>query len=206
MQEGIFISYRREGGSTFSSILYSELCKFFAAENIFKDVNTLTPGSNFKKEIEIALDKSSIFLLLVDKNWLQLQNEKGEKKLFSKNDFVRNEIAMAIEKNLEIIPVLFENGTMPAEKELPLTVRSLCNKHAFTIHVESVISDLKLLIEYIRSKKKFLFDEKSLTGSYERLFKDPTGTIKKGWKQNADIIKKDLNYLKGFLGKFKNKE
>jgi hypothetical protein len=206
MQEGIFISYRREGGSTFSSILYSELCKFFAAENIFKDVNTLTPGSNFKKEIESALDKSSIVLLLIDKHWSQLQNDKGEKKIFSKNDFVRYEIAVALEKNLEIIPVLFENGGMPAEKELPLALRPLCSKHAFTIHVESVIKDVKLLIEYIRSKKKFLFDEKSFTGSYERLLKDPAGTIKKGWKQNAEIIKKDFNYLKGFLGKFKNKE
>src|SRR5215207_3233802 len=111
-QEGIFISYRRDGSSTFSSILYYELCKYFSPEIIFKDAVTLKPGTDFKKEIEYALERSSILLVLLDRNWAQIKNDQGEKRLFEENDFVRHEIRVALEKSMEIIPVLFENGRM----------------------------------------------------------------------------------------------
>src|SRR5687768_2346752 len=202
-QEGIFISYRRDGSSTFSSILYYELCKYFSANIIFKDAVTLKPGTDFKKEIEQALDRSSILLVLLDKNWAQLKNNNGEIRLFEENDFVRQEIRTAIEKNLEIIPVLFENGHMPDANALPADLQAFCNKQAFIIHVDSVMQDIAELIQYIRSKKRFLYDEKSITGAYERIIKDPIGSIKKGFQENANMFKKDFNYLKKFIGKYK---
>ncbi len=205
MKEGIFISYRREGGSTFAGVLYSELCEHFAAENIFKDVNTLKPGSNFKKEIEIALECSSVFLVLIDNDWVLLKNEKGNRKLFAENDFVRHEIKIALERNLEIIPVLFENGSMPLESELPKILQPLRSKQSFTIHPKSVTDDIPELIEYISSKKKYKYEENTITGSYERLWKDPTTTLKSGWKIAIDRYKKDFTYFKGFLKKHKKK-
>jgi hypothetical protein len=48
-----------------------------------------------------------------------------------------------------------------------------------------------------------LYDEKSITGAYERIIKDPIGTIKKGLQENANTFKKDFNYLKKFIGKYK---
>ncbi len=202
-QEGIFISYRRDGSSTFSSILYHELCKYFSADILFKDAVTLRPGTDFKKEIGYALEHSSIMLVLLDRNWAQLKNEQGEKRLFEENDFVRYEIRIALEQNMEIIPVLFENGRMPGEKELPPDLQALANKQAYNIRVDSVMDDIAGLIQYIRSKKRFLYDEKSITGAYERIIKDPIGTIKKGWQANANVFKKDFNYLKNFIGKYK---
>ncbi len=202
-QEGIFISYRRDGSSTFSSILYYELCKYFSSEVIFKDAVTLKPGTDFKKEIEHALDRSSILLVLLDKNWAQLKNDNGEIRLFEENDFVRQEIRTALEKNIEIIPVLFENGRMPGANELPADIQAFCNKQAFTIRVDSVMQDIEGLIQYIRSQKRFLYDEKSITGAYERMIKDPIGSIKKGLQENANTFKKDFNYLKKFIGKYK---
>jgi hypothetical protein len=202
-QEGIFISYRRDGSSTFSSILYYELCKYFSAEIIFKDAVTLKAGTDFKKEIEQALDRSSILLVLLDKNWAQLKNNNGEIRLFEENDFVRQEIRTAIEKNIEIIPVLFENARMPDANELPVDIQAFCNKQALTIHIDSVMQDIAGLIQYIRSKKRFLYDEKSITGAYERIIKDPIGIIKKGLQENANMFKKDFSYLKKFIGKYK---
>jgi hypothetical protein len=202
-QEGIFISYRRDGSSTFSSILYYELCKFFSPEFIFKDIYSLKPGSNFKMEIEAGIERSFLMLVLIDKSWVHLKNENGEERIFLENDFVHHEIKMAIDNNLEIIPVLFENGKMPEEKELPGSLQPLCSKQAFIIRVDSVMQDIASLVEYIRSKKRFYFDEQSITGAYERLLKDPIGTVKKSWKQNVTTFKKDFNYLRKFIGKYK---
>lgn len=202
-QEGIFISYRRDGSSTFSSILYYELCKFFSSEFIFKDIYALKPGSDFKKEVEAGIVRSFLLLVLIDRSWPYLKNENGELRIFLENDFVRHEIKMAIERNLEIIPVLFENGKMPEEKELPEDIQPLGCKQAFTIRAESVVQDIAALVEHIRAKKRFNFDEQSITGTYERLFKDPVGTVKKGWMKNLNTFKKDFNYLKKFIGKYK---
>src|SRR5215203_1100643 len=202
-QEGIFISYRRDGSSTFSSILYYELCKYFSAGIVFKDAVTLKPGTDFKKEIDQALDHSAILLVLLDRNWPKLKNENGEKRLFEENDYVRHEIRTALEKNIEIIPVLFENGRMPAVNELPADMHEFCSKQAFTIHVDSVMQDIEGLMQYIRSRKRFFYDEKSITGAYERMIKDPVGSIKKGFQENANMFKRDFNYLKKFIGKYK---
>ncbi len=92
---------------------------------------------------------------------------------------------------------------MPAENELPADILTFANKQAFTVRVDSVMGDIAGLIQYIRSKKRFLYDEKSITGAYERIIKDPLGTIKKGWQANANVFKKDFNYLKNFIGKYK---
>jgi len=206
MKEGIFISYRREGSSTFAAILYSELCKHFVSKNIFKDINTLKPGTNFKAEIEAALENSSVLLVLIDRNWSQLKNEKGIKRIFEENDFVRHEVKLAIEKNIEIIPVLFENGNMPSLKDLPKILRPLTGKQAFTIHAETVTEDIKALIEVVKSKKKFFFDGGTITGAYERLIKDPVGTIKTGWKDQSERYKKDFLNLKGLIKSYKKKD
>jgi hypothetical protein len=154
-------------------------------------------------EIEAGIERSFLMLVLIDKSWVHLKNENGEERIFLENDFVHHEIKMAIDNNLEIIPVLFENGKMPEEKELPGSLQPLCSKQAFIIRVDSVMQDIASLVEYIRSKKRFYFDEQSITGAYERLLKDPIGTVKKSWKQNVTTFKKDFNYLRKFIGKYK---
>ena len=203
INEGIFISYRRDGGSTFAGILYYELCRHFTSGLVFKDVNTLKPGSDYKKEIKDAIAKSAVLLVLIDKNWAYLKNENGDRKITDSKDLVRTEIKESLRANVEVIPVLFENGVMPANNELPKDITALCDKNAFIVHPESVVKDINLLVGHIKSSRKYLFDEKTISGSYERLFKDPITTIKNSWAQNAEVLKKDLNYLKGFLNRKK---
>jgi len=206
IRDGIFISYRREGGSTFAGILYFALCKLFASERVFKDANTLTPGSEFTKEIDTALDRALVCLVLIDKHWVQLKNEKGNTRITLDNDLVRYEIRTALQNNVMVIPVLFEGGLMPRENELPDDIRPLCGKQAIAIHPESVMQDIAALIEYIQSKMTFLFDEQSVIGTYERLIKAPVATIKDSLTKTVDGYKRDFNYLKGFVRKYRKKK
>lgn len=206
MKDGIFISYRREGGSLISSVLYDALKKYFFAANVFKDVNTLIPGSDYKTVIDAAISKSSVLLILIDKNWVSHTLEDGTKRLFVENDPVRNEIMCAIENNLEVIPVLFDNGKVPQRSELPEILHPICDKHFFTFNTDSVMQDIEVLINHIKSKRKFLFEENTITGNTERFLNDPIGRLSADWKQNAEIFKKDFNYLKNYFKKKLNKE
>lgn len=205
MKDVVFISYRREDSSTFASILYYELCKHFLTKNIFKDLDTLSPGSDFKKEIETALESSSVLLVLISKNWIRRGNKKTSNRLFDENDFVRHEIRAAIEKNVTIIPVLFENAQLPTPRDLPDILHPLCERQAFTIRPECVIDDITELVEVIRTKRKFKFEDGTLAGGSERLIKDPVNTLKNSFKEGMERWKKDINSLKGFLKKKKSK-
>lgn len=141
MQQGIFISYRRDGSSTFAGILYHELCRFFAAENVFKDVHALQPGSDFKQSINTAIENTAVFLVLIDKHWAQMRKPDAPAetvrtsttalRIFDKNDFVRHEIKTALQKKIEIIPVLFENGEMLQKNNcLPIYECCAVNTHS----------------------------------------------------------------------------
>ena len=123
MYDGVFISYRRDGSSTFAGVLYDVLCKNFPAAVVFKDKNKLLPGKDFMEGINLAIDQSHTMLVLIDRDWINLPDDKGKKKLLYKDDFIRFEIRTAIEKNRHIIPVLFDGGKMPKTKELPADIK-----------------------------------------------------------------------------------
>lgn len=201
MSEVIFISYRREDSAMFASILQTQLSRHFLDKNIFKDVVTLQPGSDFKQEIESAIERSSVVLVLISKNWTQSAN--GVNRLFEENDFVTHEIKTAIEKNITLIPVLTDNVTFPARDKLPEALWPLCTKHSFTVHPETAMDDIDELIKVIRAQRKFSYEEGTLTGSYERLYKDPLNTLKKSLADGIEVYKKDFLNLKGLFRKKK---
>lgn len=197
MGDGIFISYRRKAGAMLASIIYSELCKHFKQERIFKDVKSLHAGDNFKKEIVAAIEGSDVFLVLINNGWASQTN----RDLQGEDDFVYYELQCALEKKIEIIPVLFENASMPSPTDLPETINEVTLKHAFIVNSESVLEDIEKLVIHIKSKKKFKYEEKSLIGMTERLVKDPITLFKKGFTDGLDCYKKDFFYIKNFLRK-----
>ena len=200
MYDGVFISYRREGSSTFAGILYDALCKNFPASVVFKDKNKLLPGKDFREGINHAIDQAHTMLVLIDFDWLIMKDEKGKKKLFNKDDFIRYEVKMAIEKSKYIIPVLFDGGKMPKEKELPAEIKKLCNFQAFEIDADNISKSIMALIDHIRS----LSTEKlgnTFTESIIKIRKDPKGAFKKISDAFIDMGKRESNVLTHYLKK-----
>ena len=203
MPEGIFISYRRKGGSMLAGILYNELIRQFKQEHVFKDIQSLHPGDDFKNVINTAIEKSDIFLLLINYNWASHISGDADNQHLPEHDFAYFEIECALEKKVEIIPVLFENAFMPNPAELPVAIREITTKHAFSINSETVLEDVEKLVLYVRSKKKFMYEDGTLVGSTERIIKDPLNTLKKIYTDTVDMYKKDFSYLRGFFKKKK---
>ena len=205
MYDSIFISYRREGSSTFAGILHDTLCRSFPSAGIFKDKNKLHAGKDFKKQIEDAIDRSSIMLVLINKGWAKLTDQQGRKKLFSKEDFIRHEIRTAILKEKHILPVLFEGGQMPDKKDLPADIKKLSDYQAHEIDPDNTVKSINKLVELILS----LTTEKlgnTLTGSVIRFRKDPKGTLKNISNITLDLAKRETNAVMGYLNKFLKKK
>ncbi len=100
---GIFISYRRDTGSTMSRMIYDRL-RFEKGYQCFLDVEKLHAG-DFRQGIEKELAKCDIFILILSKNALN--------RCSNRSDNVRQEIETAKELGLTFIPVMSEDFVWP---------------------------------------------------------------------------------------------
>jgi hypothetical protein len=128
--EKIFISYRREDTSGESGRLKDRLEQIFGAENIFYDVETLEAGLNFEESIAKALDESKVLLAMIGPHWLKVADSKGVRRITKSDDWVRKEIAGALQRGLRVIPILVNEAEMPNEEDLPDDLKKLTLKHA----------------------------------------------------------------------------
>lgn len=94
MEYDIFISYRREGGKEIARIIKAELEKM--GFSVFLDFDELNDG-HFEKYIIQAIDSSSVFMLILSPNALDL--------CIDEDDWVRKEIEYAIKKDCHIVPI-----------------------------------------------------------------------------------------------------
>jgi hypothetical protein len=195
---GIFISYRREGGGIFAGILYDGLCRYYSADKIFKDVNSLTAGSDFVKTISAAMQSSDILVVVIDKYWMRSKIDPNENKLFQKKDYVHFEIREAMNNNLKLVPVLIDGASMPRESELPEDIAVFSKSHAFRIKHESISSDLQDFINLLRDLTQ-KYDDQTIIGSTIKLFTNPVEALSDAYDKTASVYKKDYEYLKDFL-------
>jgi RNA polymerase subunit RPABC4/transcription elongation factor Spt4 len=106
----IFLSYRRNGGETMAILLRDRLVA--KGYNVFLDIENLNSGS-FNNKLLNVIDNCKDFLLICSENSLDRCNNDG--------DWVRLEIAYALQKNKNIIPVMLRGfafpDTLPADIE-----------------------------------------------------------------------------------------
>jgi hypothetical protein len=145
---GIFISYRRDDSAGYARAIYNQLVKYFSEDRIFMDAETIEPGLEFDKAIQLALDHCDIFLAIIGKHWLG-KLEENNMRINDPNDFVRAEISIALSRDIRVIPILLDGTPMPDEKLLPEPLIPLVRRHAFEINSSRFNFDLDRLIKII---------------------------------------------------------
>jgi len=163
----IFISYRQSDTQSEASRLKENLEEVFGEENVFFDIETLEPGLNFAKAIEKTIQQSAVVLVLIGENWTEVKDEAGNLRLFKEDDWVRKEVALALEmEDIRVIPVLVKDAKKLSPNQLPDNIKSLADYQwaELTIprwrnDVEKLISSLEKIIPPVKKepeKKKFV--------------------------------------------------
>ena len=153
----IFISYRRADSTDVTGRIYDRLKEHFGKSAIFKDVDSIPPGVDFKEHLEKAVGKCKVFLVVIGDRWLEAKDEKRRNRLQDPDDFVRIEIESALNRNILIIPLLVRGASMPAEQKLPPSLRKLVYRNGISIRPDPDFhGDIDRLIEAISnySRKK----------------------------------------------------
>src|SRR5262249_28764470 len=102
----IFLSYRRTDAAGHARALSRDLARNFPPNSIFFDRNTIESGDDFPDRLHSAVTECKALLALIGPDWLTAAEPSGARRLDDAHDFVRMEIALAIEQRKKIIPVL----------------------------------------------------------------------------------------------------
>jgi uncharacterized membrane protein YeaQ/YmgE (transglycosylase-associated protein family) len=129
----IFMSYRRSDSQDVAGRIYDRLVGAFGPESIFKDVDAIRPGADFRQEIDEFLNQCDVVLVLVGAGWLEARDQEDRRRLDNPADFVRIEIETALSRNIIVIPVLLHNAAMPLADELPATLQPLLFRNAVVV-------------------------------------------------------------------------
>jgi len=149
---GVFISYRREDSSGYAGRLFDILSARLGRENTFMDFDMIRAGDNFVAVIEEKIALCDVLLALIGERWLACAGENGGRRIDLPNDFVRIEIAKALERGVRVIPVLVGNATMPRPNDLPDELRPLSLREAIDLRDAHFRDDAERLIQVLNEK------------------------------------------------------
>jgi len=141
----LFLSYRREDSAPAGRV-YDRLADYFGEEQIFFDVEGITPGEDFDEVIEGAAGSCKVMIAIIGRQWLGVR-EEGNRRIDSPSDFVHREIVIALDKGIRVIPVLVDGAAVLEEAQLPPPLRSLAKLHATRIDHTTFKTDIRRLIQ-----------------------------------------------------------
>ena len=129
----IFVSYRRSDSADIAGRIYDRLIGKFGKEPVFKDVDSIPLGFDFKEYLDQKVGECDVLLAIIGDGWLNASDETGKKRLEDPADFVRIDIQSALKWNIPVIPLLVRGAHMPAEENLPSGLRKLVYRNGIPI-------------------------------------------------------------------------
>jgi hypothetical protein len=145
----IFINYRRTDADWLADNLITKLKTAFGKERVYLDVRGIEAGDDFAEEIRSHLERATVLIVLVCKQWLGVHDKFGRRRLDRRDDWVRREIRTAIaRKSCKIIPVLLGDAQLPDEMEaLPRDIAPLLRQQRISISRATSEHDVDRLID-----------------------------------------------------------
>jgi hypothetical protein len=128
-QMSIFISYRRDDSADITGRLYDRLVQRFGKDAIFKDVDSIPLGVDFRKHLDEAVGKCSLVIAIIGPKWPG-KKKGGKRRIDDAKDFVRIEIESALQREIPLIPILIQKAALPSEENLPTSLHAIIYRNA----------------------------------------------------------------------------
>ena len=129
----VFISYRREDSADITGRIYDRLVQHFGRDVIFKDVDSIPLGVDFRQHLAKALGDCGLLLAVIGRGWLTATTDSGKRRLDESHDHLRLEIEAALQRSIPVIPVLVQGASIPTEEDLPASLKSLAFRNGIAV-------------------------------------------------------------------------
>lgn len=121
----IFINYRASDEMIAAAFLEETLAAQFGSDEVFRDSNAIRPGTgDFRKVLWPTLARVSVMIAVIGPRWLGA-GESGRRRIDEPEDYVREEISLALKIGIPVVPVLVGSVDMPTASTLPEPIRDL---------------------------------------------------------------------------------
>src|SRR5262245_12269522 len=127
----ILVSYRRADSDAITGRIFDRLAQHYGRESIFRDIDSIPPGIDFREHINNALHETNALLVVVGSKWLG--SKGGRARIADDADPVRIEVETAMKRGITVIPVLIGNTKMPGASQLPDSIKDLAFRNAVRI-------------------------------------------------------------------------
>jgi hypothetical protein len=128
----IVISYRRQDSSPVAGRLYDRLQAEFGKGSVFMDFDSIPYGVDFREHIKQTLQRAKVVVAIIGADWSG-DRDTSARRIDDPTDFVRIEIASALENGIPVIPVLVNNTPMPEAKNLPAELEGLAFRNGLAL-------------------------------------------------------------------------
>jgi TIR domain len=156
MAAKVFISYRRADSAGYSGRVMDRLDRELGRDLVFMDVDAIPLGTNFSKVLHEEVAKCGVLLAVIGPNWLDARDEHGNRRLDNPNDFVRIEIAAALQRSIPVIPILLDGARIPKADELPEDLKELALRNGMEVRHASFQDDMNRLIRGLKEDGVYL--------------------------------------------------
>ncbi len=130
---GIFISYRRSDSPDATGRIYDRLVGEFGKAQVFKDVDSIPLGRDFRGHLNDIVGNCGVMLAIVGPHWTEARNPAGQRRLEDPDDFVRIELETALARDIPVVPVLVGHAQLPVAADLPGSLGSLVFRQSIAV-------------------------------------------------------------------------
>ncbi len=145
----IFINYRRDDAPGVAGRLADSLDRYFGAGKVFRDVDGIRAGAHFDAVLDNTVQEADAMIVLIGSRWLTAANSQGQPRLQDPEDWVAREIALALERQIPVFPVLVESAMMPRPAELPPSLQALSRHNALSLSDQRWHADVTRLAKVV---------------------------------------------------------
>ena len=128
----VFISYRRSDSGMIVGRIADRLIRDFGEGSVFKDIDNIPFGVDFVEYLDREVQKCTMLFAVIGRQWLQPELD-GRRRLDDPNDFVRIEIGSALRRQIPVVPLLVDGGSMPRVEDLPDDLKPLARRNGIEV-------------------------------------------------------------------------
>lgn len=147
----VFVNYRAKDNPFAAAGIASMLADRFGQDRVFRDSVSMAAGDQYPAGLREGLERADVLVAVIGSRWHELADDQGRLLIQRDEDWVRWEIARAIERGIHILPVLLmgapEDARPPDPEILPASIKELADIQAFEIRQRRLGEDLDRLAD-----------------------------------------------------------
>jgi hypothetical protein len=147
----VFFSYRRSDSDAYAGRLHEFMAAALGGpDHVFMDLFSIRPGEPFPWAVQQAVAHCAVMLVLIGPRWLDAAAADGKRRLDDEFDFVRREIAAALDRRVTLIPLLLPGAASPDTTRLPPDLRGLEELQMLSLSARHWTDDANELLAIVR--------------------------------------------------------